>query len=338
MRNQQCSNGLWESYRSDLTTPCATADPDTFAGPDTNSSAQAVQGLAAYLQFPRRSATIASLRAVQSSDGGFPYIAAPGQSSDPDSTAVTIQALLSTGVLPTWKHGSATPLTALVSYQLGCSDAATDRGAFFYPGDRSANLLATVQSVSAAAGATFALTFPRLASTAVPHMTCASTTTASPKSAPAASASVGSVRVAASASATVAGTAGPCKGTTGVTVSVDFTAFGQGVQTRCAPGTPATGVAALQQAGFTPAGTAQYGLAFICRINSRPSTTQQACVRTPPATAYWAYYHANAGATTWTYGTLGASTYKPLPGSIDAWAFGNSAKPSKTPAQVRAGA
>jgi hypothetical protein len=120
-----------------------------------------------------------------------------------------------------------------------------------------------------------------------------------------------------------------------VTVAVDFTTFGGKVQVRCAPGTPATGVAALQQAGFTPAGTATYGLAFVCRINNRPSAAQQACVTTPPANAYWAYYHANKGATTWTYTATGPSSYKPAQGSIEAWAFGNSAKPSKTPAQVR---
>ena len=119
-------------------------------------------------------------------------------------------------------------------------------------------------------------------------------------------------------------------------MAVDFTAFTGGKFTvRCAPGKPATGVAALQQAGFTPAGTATYGLAFICRINSLPSTTQQPCITTPPTTAYWGYYHAAKGATKWTFSTTGASTYKPAQGSIEAWAFGNSAKPSKTPAQVR---
>jgi hypothetical protein len=93
----------------------------------------------------------------------------------------------------------------------------------------------------------------------------------------------------------------------------------------------------MQHAGFTPTGTARYGLAFVCRINGLPTAAQQACVTTPPATASWSYYHALYGATTWTYSTLGASSYKPPLGSIDAWAFGNKAKPSKTPTQVRTG-
>ena len=134
---------------------------------------------------------------------------------------------------------------------------------------------------------------------------------------------------------TRAGTAGHCPGATGVTVAVDMTAFGKGVVVRCAPGTPSTGIAALKQAGFTVTGTATSGLAFVCRIQGLPAPAQDPCVNTPPPTAYWAYYHALAGATTWSYATVGATSYKPPQGSIDAWAFGSDAKPSKTPAQVR---
>ena len=93
----------------------------------------------------------------------------------------------------------------------------------------------------------------------------------------------------------------------------------------------------MQNAGFTPAGTTHYGLAFICRINGLPTAAQDPCVNTPPANAYWAYYHALAGATSWSFSSSGASSYQPPLGSIDAWAFGNSATPSKTPAQVRSG-
>lgn len=131
-----------------------------------------------------------------------------------------------------------------------------------------------------------------------------------------------------------ASTAGPCKGTSGVTVVVDFTAFNGGIQTRCAPGPQSSGLAAMQNAGFTVEGTRRYGLAFVCRINNLPSPAQQDCVNTPPADAYWAYYHALPGATTWTFSSVGAASYVPPLGSIDAWAFGNSAMPSKTPSQI----
>jgi hypothetical protein len=339
LTRQQCSNGLWTSYRSDVTVPCPAADPDTFAGPDTNSTSLAVQGLAAYRLHPRKRLVIKGFHQIQGSDAGFPFLAAPGQTSDPNSTALSIQALLAEGVSSATLHGfhvsGATPYDALASFQLGCSDPASDRGGFFFSADdRSVNVLATVQAVPAMAHQTLPLRASSV-SRAVPVQPCASTSSRSTALLRTATALQSAAKPAAAKA--LAGKAGACPGTTGVTVAVDFTAFTGGtVQVRCAPGTPATGVAALQQAGFTPAGTAKYGLAFICRINSLPSTAQQACVTTPPATAYWSYYHASHTATTWTYSTSGASTYKPAQGSIQGWAFGNSAKPSKTPAQVRA--
>ena len=322
---QQCRNALWTAYRSNLSAPCPAADPSTFEGPDTNSTSMAVQGLAAYRSFPKKAAVVASLRHVQTANGGYPFLATTGQSSDPDSTALVIQALLAE------KADPGTAVTALKRFQLGCSDPAPDRGAYFFPGSRTPNLFATVQAVPAAASRTL----PLAASTPavdVPVKHCPAATSG------AAHASVlAALTNGAASAATLAGTAGPCPAKTGVTVTVDFTAFGLAVQTRCAPGAQASGLAAMQHAGFTPAGTSRYGFAFICRINNRPTPAQQACVTTPPPTAFWAYYHALAGANTWTYSTVGATAYKPPLGSIDAWAFGKQAKPSKTPAQVRAG-
>jgi hypothetical protein len=321
--NQQCANALWTAYRSDRSAPCPAADPSTFAGPDTNSTSMAVQGLAAYDTFPKKAAVVASLRHLQNPNGGFPFLAASGQKSDPDSTALVIQALLADKADP----GTAA-VGALARFQLGCPDPAAYRGAYFFPGSRTPNLFATVQAVPAQA----LRPLPIAASTPsadVPVRSCpASTSTSSNATLTAATTT---------ATTTLAGTAGPCPAKTGVTVSVDFTAFGLGTHTRCAPGAQSSGLAAMRHAGFTPTGTSRYGFAFICRINNRPSPAQQACVTTPPPTAFWAYYHALAGATTWTYSTLGASSYKPPLGSIDAWAFGKQAKPTKTPAQVRSG-
>jgi hypothetical protein len=329
LTGQQCANGLWTSYRADTSTPCPAADPDTFTGPDTNSTSLAVQGLAAYGSQPLKALVVKAFKRIQSPDGGFPFLAARHQSSDPNSTALSIQALLAEGVgasLPGFRAGAGSAYAALAAYQLGCSDPVDVRGAFFFPGSREANVFATVQAVPALAKATF----PLAAST--PKATVPTVPCATAAAAPAAALTSAAV----TSTATLAGTAGACPTRTkGVTVAVDFTAFGGKVQVRCAPGTPTTGIEALQQAGFTPAGTAQYGLAFVCRINNLPSTAQQACTTTPPANAYWAYYHANKGATTWTYTSVGALSYKPAQGSIEAWAFGNSAKPSKTPGQVR---
>ncbi len=146
LEKQQCANGLWTSYRSDISVACPAANPNTFVGPDTNSTAMAVQGLAAYGKFPHSSATLGWLNKFENADGGFGFLAAKNQPSDPDSTALVIQAYVAEGVRP-----STAALNSLAGFQLGCSDPAGSRGAFFYPGSRTPNIFATVQSVPAAA-------------------------------------------------------------------------------------------------------------------------------------------------------------------------------------------
>lgn len=121
-----------------------------------------------------------------------------------------------------------------------------------------------------------------------------------------------------------------CTGTSGVTVVVDFTALGGAVERGCALGDPATGLAALQSAGFVATGTQRWGLAFICRINGLPTAATESCVNTPPATAYWSYWHAQPGGT-WGYSAAGASSYNPAPGSVEGFSFGSGAAPSVTP-------
>ncbi|TDB96959.1 hypothetical protein E1091_08865 [Micromonospora fluostatini] len=124
--------------------------------------------------------------------------------------------------------------------------------------------------------------------------------------------------------------AAPCTGTAGVTVVVDYGALGGGVQVACAPGDPATGLAALQGGGFTVTGTQRWGLAFICRINGKPTSATEPCINTPPASAYWSYWHASGSGAAWTYSTLGATSYNPAPGTVEGWSFGAGAPPSIT--------
>jgi len=157
LTKQQCANGLWQAYRSKPATKCAAADPQTFKGPDTNSSALALMGLAAWKKFPKQATALNGLKAAQSSDGGWPFVAAKNQASDPDSTALVIQALVAEKTSPTlakWKKGTASPYAALGSYQLDCTNP--DFGAFWFPGQpTTANVFATVQSVPAIAGKPF---------------------------------------------------------------------------------------------------------------------------------------------------------------------------------------
>ena len=145
-----------------------------------------------------------------------------------------------------------------------------------------------------------------------------------------------------------------CTGTAGVIVAVDYAKFPTGPESGstyigCAPtpttGTATTGYTAFALAGFTTAGDQHDGPAFICRIgvseipnSQEPTSAQDACINTPPTTALWNYWHANAGATTWTFGATGAMGYQPQPGSIDAWAYGpENTQPTLTPQQVRTG-
>jgi hypothetical protein len=128
---------------------------------------------------------------------------------------------------------------------------------------------------------------------------------------------------------------GNCTSTSGVIVAVDFSHWTAGFAERGCDVTLTTGLDALHAAGFTTAGDVHDGPDFVCRINGDPTTAQDACVNTPPPTAFWSYWHANAGQSKWTLSTLGAAGYHPKPGSVDAWAFGAETPPTFTPAQVR---
>ncbi len=122
-------------------------------------------------------------------------------------------------------------------------------------------------------------------------------------------------------------TAGACQDETGITVVVDATAFGRGVQVRCAPQPVRSGFEALRRAGFSYQGTTQYP-GLLCRIDGEPASDP--CHGAPPPNAYWAYWHAPRGGE-WTYSTSGAGGRVPPPGSVEGWAFGDDAQPRVDP-------
>ena len=142
---------------------------------------------------------------------------------------------------------------------------------------------------------------------------------------------------------------GSCTTTSGVVLAVDFSHWGGPILRSCGT-TPATGYELLNQGGWGTTGTGHDGPAFICRIGysgfksgkQYPTAAQDDCVLTPPASAYWSYWHADPGATTWQYSQLGAMLYKPRPGSVDLWIFGGTdiegteGRPTVTPDQLRA--
>ncbi|MFD7396867.1 hypothetical protein ACFV60_17755 [Streptomyces virginiae] len=155
------------------------------------------------------------------------------------------------------------------------------------------------------------------------------------------------------ATATQAGAApqpmGQCTTSSGVVLAVDFSHWGGPVYRSCGT-TPTTGYELLNQGGWATTGTGHDGPAFICRIGysghqggkQYPTPQQDDCVLTPPASAYWSYWHADPGQNTWEYSQLGAMLYKPKPGSVDLWIFGGTniegteGKPTVTPDQLRA--
>jgi hypothetical protein len=121
--------------------------------------------------------------------------------------------------------------------------------------------------------------------------------------------------------------AAACSTGPGVTVVVDFASLGGGEPVRCTSTDPATGLAALRDAGFSPTRAAQQPGYFVCRIDGKPASDP--CQRTSPASAYWSYWHAKRGGS-WTYSDQGAADYDPPAGSVEGWAFG-AGKPPSTP-------
>lgn len=140
-----------------------------------------------------------------------------------------------------------------------------------------------------------------------------------------------------------------CTTSSGVVLAVDFSHWGGPIYRSCGT-TPTTGYELLNQGGWRTTGTGHDGPAFICRIGysnhhggkQYPTPRQDDCVLTPPASAYWSYWHADTGQNTWTYSQLGAMLYKPKPGSVDLWIFGGTdiegtqGRPTVTPDQLRA--
>jgi prenyltransferase beta subunit len=130
-------------------------------GIDTNTTAVAIQALAAAGE-PITSSAIVSglnyLKSVQNADGGFPYSTAYGSQSDTNSTAYVIQALqavvqpppLGTGSFGSFVVTNSTPISYLLSMQL--SD-----GSFEWQTGMGSDQFATRQAIPALLGKPFPL-------------------------------------------------------------------------------------------------------------------------------------------------------------------------------------
>jgi hypothetical protein len=117
-------------------------------GPDSNTTALAIQALVAAGEPVSATAVVsglAYLRSTQQPDGGFAYDVVSGTGSDANSTAYALQALVAAGEDPAgeaWSLDGATPVAFLLSLQL-------DEGAFEWQAGSGANAFATQQVVAA---------------------------------------------------------------------------------------------------------------------------------------------------------------------------------------------
>lgn len=136
------------------------------------------------------------------------------------------------------------------------------------------------------------------------------------------------------ASAAPAAALGQCTTTRGTIVAVDFAHWsgpivrGCGVQSNGQP--DSTGYDLLHDGRFTTAGDQHDGPAFMCRIGSGsfnggtqyPTPAEDPCMVTPPSSAYWAYWIAPPGATTWQNSNYGPMSDRPVAGAVELWIFG----------------
>ena len=142
--DQQCADGSWMPFRSDLSEPCAF-DPVTFAGPDTNSTSMAAIGLAA-VDATARVEVDSWLWSVRNPDGGWSYDAGIGSATDPNSTGLVIAALRVLGSPP-----DTAAVNALIGFQFDHNAPQSDQGAFWYPpfsGPPTPSLLATNDAIT----------------------------------------------------------------------------------------------------------------------------------------------------------------------------------------------
>jgi hypothetical protein len=148
LKDQQCATGGWEAFRAKVSKPCTKSSTTAYSGPDTNSTALAIEGLRAQKATLKHS-PIAFFKSLEQRSGGWGYY---GGAADPDSTALVIQAIVAlhdSVSATTWRKGSNNPVSALLSFQLSS-------GALYYPGSpHTGNGLATEQAVPALKGKAF---------------------------------------------------------------------------------------------------------------------------------------------------------------------------------------
>ena len=171
---QQCSApasaaGAWEGYRAPAVPgpglePCGESLSTNYTSADSNSTAFAVQALVAVRHSGPVPGALAWFHGMQDTTagaavGGFGQ--RPGDSSDPNSTALVIQAIVAAGQSPTaagWATGGGNPLSSLLSWIV---PSGAEAGALSSPYSAGfADTFATYQGVWGLAQPAFPLPVP----------------------------------------------------------------------------------------------------------------------------------------------------------------------------------
>ncbi|MCX4574694.1 hypothetical protein OHB41_16140 [Streptomyces sp. NBC_01571] len=177
LAGQQCANGAFAAYRADAAAPC-----DTRTMVDTNSTAAAVQALAALGGHDGGTRkAVGWLKSVQNKDGGWGYTA--GGASDANSTSVVVGALAAAGGTPgdVKSRTGRSPYDALVKLSVACDGKGADAGGFAYQPDKRGALAANADATAAAVLGSLGKGLVTTAGKALPHgNTCEKADTLTP--------------------------------------------------------------------------------------------------------------------------------------------------------------
>ena len=157
---QQCANGKFTSFRSDLDGECGTYD--------SNATALASIALKAVGEGRAARSSLNWLAGKQLAGGGWEY--SPGWGADASSTGYAVQAMIALGVDPRTVKNDRNGLQYLRSLQLDCGHGvAAERGALTYFG--AADGFSTVQATPALANTALPVE-PAVPAEGLPGFTC----------------------------------------------------------------------------------------------------------------------------------------------------------------------
>jgi len=131
LKDQQCADGGWQAFRADTTTACDPADPVTYSGEDSNSTALAIAALTTVGESGAVDQGVEYLRSMQLANGALPWF--KGGDADASSSALAAAALTTAGQsINSFANGGTSLRDGLNQFQIGCDGASAQQGGFRY--------------------------------------------------------------------------------------------------------------------------------------------------------------------------------------------------------------